>query len=75
MDKQRKFPERRSVLSADDSLCSGMQFFSGLRTVKRCACLFDNQRAEQSVLLVDIRKQVVVEKYRPKLLVCKKPLH
>lgn len=75
MDKQSKFPERRAVSSPDNCPRSRMQFFSVPRVVERSASFFDDKRPEQSVLLVDICEQMVMEKYRPKLFICEKPLH
>ncbi len=75
MHEQSKFPERCTVLSADNSLCPGTQLLSVLRAVERSACRFNDQCSKQSVLLVDIGKQMVMEEYCLQLLICKKPLH
>lgn len=75
MDKQCKFPKRSTVFSANNRPRSKAQFSSILRIMERSACLFNDQCAEQAMLLVDIGEQMIMEEYGPQLLICKKAFH
>ena len=72
MHEQGKFPERSTVIPADDRLCAKRQLLPGFRIVECRACLFNDQCPEQPMLLMNICKQMVMKKYGPKLLICKK---
>ena len=74
MEEQRELPECGAVLPADHCLRTTTDGAQGVGIQKFRPGGFDDQRAEQAMLLVHVGKQMVMEKDGVQLLIGKEPL-